>query len=227
MRASEPLTAGPLIVGLTGGIGMGKSTVAAMFQEENVPVHDADAAVHRLYGPGGAAVERITELFPDAIVEGAVDRARLSRAVLGDGEALRCLEAIVHPLVRAEEARFLREARERNEPVVVLDIPLLFETGGDKRVDRIVTVSAPNAVRRARVLKRPGMTAEKLDSIIARQTPDEEKRSRSHHIIDTGTAIEDTRAAVVALVRRLREEAARSERNAEPSGRASEKRGRE
>lgn len=208
----------PLVVGLTGGIGMGKSTVAAMFRDEGVSVHDADATVHRLYATNGAAVAPIKALVPEAVVDGAVDRARLARAVLGDEDAMRRLEAIVHPLVREEERRFLDDARERGEPVVVLDIPLLFETGGVDRVDRIVTVSAPEPVRRARVLERPGMTTEKLDSIIARQVPDREKRSRSHHIIDTGTTIETTRASVAALVEALRADAGAGDHKGAVSG---------
>ena len=181
---------------------MGKSTVAGMFRDLGVPVHDADAAVHRLYGPGGAAVGPVGEAFPGTVgADGAIDRAALSAAVVGRPDAMKRLEAIVHPLVRAEEAAFL--GAHADAPLVVLDVPLLFETGGEARVDRVVVVSAPDHVRRQRVLARPGMTEAKLDALIARQVPDEAKRSRAHHIIDTGTTIEDTRAAVEALVREL------------------------
>ena len=198
----------PLVVGLTGGIGMGKSTVAAMFRARGVPVHDADAAVHRLYGPGGAAVGPVGEAFPGAVRDGAVDRAALGRLVLDDGDAMPRLEAIVHPLVRREEEAFLRAAGEAGAPVAVLDIPLLFETGAEGRADRVVVVSAPDPVRRARVLARPGMTPAKLDAIVARQTPDADKRARADHVIDTGGALAGTERAVAALVERLREEAA-------------------
>ena len=203
-----PLDGRPLVVGLTGGIGMGKSTVAAMFERAGAPVHDADAVVHRLYATGGTAVEPIRAAFPGSIRNDAVDRAALSRAVLNDPEALARLEAIVHPLVRAEERAFLDAARESGEPVVVLDIPLLFETGAQSRVDRIVVVSTPDEVRRARVLARPGMTEAKLDAIIARQTPEADKRAGAHHIIDTGVSEDETEAAVRALVRLLRAEVA-------------------
>ena len=181
---------------------MGKSTVAGMFRDLGVPVHDADAAVHRLYGPGGAAAGPVGTAFPGTVgADGAIDRAALSAAVVGEPEAMKRLEAIVHPLVRAEEERFL--ADNADAPLVVLDIPLLFETGGDARVDRVVVVSAPDEVRRARVLARPGMTAAKLDALIVRQMSDEAKRSRAHHIIDTGTTLDATRTQVGALVREL------------------------
>ena len=202
----------PLVVGLTGGIGMGKSTVADMFRRAGVPVHDADASVHALYAKGGAAVEPVGEAFAGTVREGAVDRAALSEAVIGSPERMARLEAIVHPLVRAEEERFLADARERGDPFVVLDIPLLFETEADARVDTIVVVSAPEAVRRARVLARPGMSAGKLDAIVARQVPDRDKRERAHHIIDTGVGLEETERAVRGLVDRL------GPRGAEPEG---------
>ena len=194
----------PLIVGLTGGIGMGKSTVAAMFADLGAPVHDADAAVHRFYGPGGAAVGPIGAAFPGTVRDHAVDRAALSAAVVGQPDAMKRLEQIVHPLVRAEEETFLARAKEAGAPFVVLDIPLLFETGGNARVDETVVVSAPEAVRRARVLARPGMTEEKLDAIIARQMPDSEKRLRATHVIDTGATLGETRAAVERLATRWR-----------------------
>lgn len=180
---------------------MGKSTVASMFRDLGVPVHDADASVHRLYGPGGAAVGPVGAAFSGTVREGAIDRAALSAAVVGKPEAMRRLEAIVHPLVRAEEAAFLEA--NTDAPLVVLDVPLLFETGGERRVDRVVVVSAPDAVRRARVLARPGMTAEKLDALIARQVPDADKRARADHVIDTATTLDATRAQVAALVTEL------------------------
>lgn len=188
-------------MGLTGGIGMGKSTVASMFRDLGVPVHDADASVHRLYGLGGAAVEPVGAAFSGTVREGAIDRVALSGAVVGKPEAMRRLEAIVHPLVRAEEAAFLEA--NADAPLVVLDVPLLFETGGERRVDRVVVVSAPDAVRRARVLARPGMTAEKLDALIVRQVPDADKRARADHVVDTGTTLDATRAQVAALVTEL------------------------
>ena len=203
----------PLVIGLTGGIGMGKSTVAAMFAAAGVPVHDADATVHALYARDGAAVEPVGAAFPGTVSGGAVDREALSRAVVGDAEAMTRLEGIVHPLVRAAERDFLSRVAGDGEPIALLDIPLLFETGADARVDRVVVVSAPEPGRRARVLARPGMSEGKLDAIIARQTPDGGKRARADHVVDTGTTIEATRAAVEALIGRLRAEAsARTDR---------------
>ena len=199
---------GPLKVGLTGGIGMGKSTVARMFADLGIPVHDADATVHALYASGGAAVGPVGEAFPGTAIDGAIDRAALSSAVVGKPEAMARLEAIVHPLVRAAEGAFL--AAHADAAVVVLDIPLLFETGAEDRVDRIVVVSAPEAVRRERVLARPGMTAEKLEAIIAKQTPDAEKRERATHIIDTGGPLRETQRKVAALVATFLESTQRS-----------------
>ena len=198
-----------LRLGLTGGIGMGKSTVAAMLREEGVPVHDADASVHALYAPGGAAVGRVGEAFPGTVRDGAVDRAALSAAVVGRPAAMERLEGIVHPLVREAERAFL--AAHADAPLVALDIPLLFETGAEARLDRVVVVSAPEPVRRARVLARPGMTAQTYEAIVARQVPDAEKRARANHVIDTGTSLDETRAAVAALVAGLRAEAAHDE----------------
>ena len=205
-KAARGRTGAPTIVlGLSGGIGMGKSTVAAMFRDLGVPVHDADGSVHRLYAAGGAAVGPVGAAFPEAIRNDGdgpfVDRAALSPLVVGRPDAMTRLEGIVHPLVRAEEERFLDA--HADAPLVVLDIPLLFETGAEGRVDRVAVVSAPDPVRRARVLARPGMTAEKLDAIVARQVPDDAKRSRADHIIDTGTTLDETRAQVADLVRQL------------------------
>jgi dephospho-CoA kinase len=186
------------VLGLTGSVGMGKSTAAGFFAEEGVPVHDADAAVHRLYA--GEAAALIEAAFPGTTVDGAVDRTRLAQRVLGDPAALKRLEAIVHPLVQASERRFLAEAEARGEKVVLLDIPLLFETGGDERVDAVVVVSAPPEVQRARVLERPGMTAEKLDAILAQQMPDAEKRRRADFVVDTFRSFDAARAQVRAVL---------------------------
>lgn len=184
-------------LGLTGSIGMGKSTTAQMFREEGVPVWDADAAVHRLYAPGGAAVEAVGALCPDAVVAGAVDRARLKGWLAEEPARLAQLEAVVHPLVAADRAEFIARA---DAPLVVLDIPLLFETGAD--VDGVLVVSAPEDVQRARVLARPGMTEAHLDAILARQMPDAEKRARADFVIET-TDMAGARAAVRDLVRKL------------------------
>lgn len=192
------------ILGLTGGIGMGKSTAAATFRRHGVPVFDADAAVHRLQARGGRAVAPIGRAFPGTTRDGAVDREALRRAVLGDRAALTRLERIVHPLVRDEERRFLARARRAGRRLVVLDIPLLFETRGEARCDAVVVVSAPAATQRARVLRRPGMTPERLAAILARQTPDAEKRRRADHVIRTGLSRAHARRAIRRLLERYR-----------------------
>ena len=192
-----------IILGLTGSIGMGKSTATTTFRRLGIPVFDADAAVHRLQAPGGRALRPIGAAFPGSVVNGRLDREVLRRAVLGNPGALKRLERIVHPLVRDEERRFLARARRAGKRLVVLDVPLLFETGGEKRVDRIVVVSAPAAVQRVRVLRRPGMTEERLAAIRARQTPDAEKRRRAHHVVETGLSRHFAQAAIHRLVRRL------------------------
>ena len=174
------------ILGLTGSIGMGKSETARMFRRLKVPVYDADAAVHALYARGGAAVPLIGAAFPGTVKDGAVDRAALSRAVVGNEAAMRLIERLVHPLLSRSRAKFFHSARARRVPLVVLDIPLLFETGGQRRVDRIAVVSAPTTVQRARVLQRPGMTAEKFAGILGRQVPDKKKRARADFVIPTG-----------------------------------------
>ncbi|MFG1310029.1 dephospho-CoA kinase [Xanthobacter tagetidis] len=189
------------ILGLTGSIGMGKSATAAMFRAMGVPVHDADAAVHRLYE--GAAVAPVEAAFPGVTRDGAIDRPALSARVLNDADAMKRLEAIVHPLVRAEETAFLDAARRAGARLAVLDIPLLFETGGAARVDAIAVVSAPIAVQRARVLDRPGMTQARFEAILARQVPDAEKRRRAHFVIDTGRGFEAARRQVAGVVRAL------------------------
>jgi dephospho-CoA kinase len=186
------------VLGLTGSLGMGKSTTARFFAEEGVPVHDADAVVHRLYeGEAAAAIEAA---FPGTTTAGKVDREKLAARVLGDVGALTRLEAIVHPLVQEAERPLLAEAQARGEKVAVLDIPLLFETGGEERVDAVVVVSAPADVQRARTLERPGMTVDKLDAILARQMPDHEKRRRADFVVDTSRGFEAARAKVRAIL---------------------------
>ena len=185
-------------LGLTGSIGMGKSTVAQMFAEAGVPVFDADAVVHRLQGPGGRLVERIEAAFSDTTGSEGVNRTALGEAVLGDPARLRQLEALVHPAVAEERAAFL--AQHADTPLVVLDIPLLFETGGEAAVDKIAVVSAPAAVQRARVLARPGMTEARFGAILARQMPDEEKRRGADFIISTDGSFEATRVQVRAVI---------------------------
>jgi dephospho-CoA kinase len=187
-----------LVLGLTGSIGMGKSTVAAMFADEGVPVFDADAQVHRLQGPGGRLVAAIEAAFPGTTGDSGVDRPLLGKAVFGNPDALNRLEAIVHPAVAEERARFLETNDE--QPLVVLDIPLLFEAGGWQQVDRIAVVSAPAEVQRARVLARPGMTEDRFESILAKQMPDAQKRERADFVIPTGGSLEETRAAVRAVI---------------------------
>jgi len=186
------------VLGLTGSLGMGKSTAARFFAEAGVPVHDADAVVHRLYE--SEAVPAIEAAFPGTVVDGKVDRTKLAARVLNDPAALKRLEAIVHPLVHEAERQLLAEAEARGEKVALLDIPLLFETGGDQRVDAVVVVSAPPEVQRARVLERPGMTVEKLESILSKQMPDAEKRARADFVVDTSGSFEAARAQVRAIL---------------------------
>jgi dephospho-CoA kinase len=186
------------ILGLTGSLGMGKSTTARFFAEAGVPVYDADAEVHRLYE--GAAAAAIEAAFPGSTDHGKVDRNKLGARVLGDAAALKRLEAIVHPLVQEAELRLLAEAAARGEKVAVLDIPLLFETGADRRVDAVVVVSAPAQTQQARVLGRPGMTMAKLEAILARQMPDAEKRRRADFVVDTSLGFEAARADVRAIL---------------------------
>jgi dephospho-CoA kinase len=181
-------------LGLTGSIGMGKSTVSRMFAEEGVPVFDADAVVHELQGPEGALVEEIERRFPGTTGPEGVNRGALAERVLGEREALQNLEALVHPAVARERAAFLEE--HRDSPLVLLDIPLLFEAGGWREVDRILVVSAPAEVQRERVLGRPGMSEEKFERILARQLPDSEKRARADFVIETGGPLDETRRAV-------------------------------
>jgi len=191
----------PFILGLTGSIGMGKSTVAAMFEELGVPVFDADAIVHAMQGPGGRLVEPIESAFPGTTGPDGVERERLGAAVFGHPEALARLEAIVHPAVRAARQEFLRQ--NAGQPLIVFDIPLLFEKGGIDEVDAVLVVSAAPHVQRVRVLARPGMTEARFESILALQLPDAEKRARADYVIDTGTALAETRAEVARLVENL------------------------
>jgi dephospho-CoA kinase len=182
------------ILGLTGSVGMGKSATAAMFAAEGVPVHDADAAVHRLYS--GTAAAAIEAAFPGTTADGTVDRTKLAQRVFGDPAAMLRLEELVHPLVRREEERFLGEAEKSGAPVAVLDIPLLYETGVEKRCDAVVVVSAPPELQRERVMARPGMTAEKFAAILAKQMPDQEKRAKADFVVDTSRGFEPARAQV-------------------------------
>lgn len=191
-----------IVIGLTGSIGMGKTTAARFFAAAGLPVHDADAVVHRLYG--GDAVAEIAAAFPGTAVDGQIDRAALSARVLGDAAALARLEAIVHPRVHAAEAAFRAAAARAGATLAVLDIPLLFETGGEARVDVSIVVSAPTALQRARVLARPGMTPARLDAILARQMPDAEKRRRAHLVLDSGGPLPYLAAQVANAVRALR-----------------------
>jgi len=187
-----------IVLGLTGSIGMGKSTAAGFFAEAGVPVHDADAVVHRLYE--GEAVPAVEAAFPDTTHDGQVDRGRLGQRVLGDPAALKRLEAIVHPLVRRDEERFLADAEAAGAAVVVLNIPLLFESGGDRRCDAVVVVSAPATMQRERVMSRPGMTEEKLARVLAQQMPDAEKRRRADFVVDSSQDFDSTRAQVRAIL---------------------------
>jgi dephospho-CoA kinase len=190
-----------IVLGLTGSIGMGKTTTAQMFRDAGVPVYDADAAVHALYQPGGQAVAPIAEAFPGVVgATGAVDRLALRTALGTDAAAWKRLESIVHPLVQQAQTAFLAKARDEGRTVVVLDIPLLFENGGEKMVDAVVVVSAPKAVQRERVLARPGMTPEALNAILAKQTPDAEKRAKADFIINTGLGLDEARQQVRALL---------------------------
>jgi dephospho-CoA kinase len=189
------------VLGLTGSIGMGKSTAAAMFRAEGIPVHDSDAVVHELYR--GEAAPAIEAAFPGTARDGAVDRNLLAAIVLDNPAALARLEAIMHPLVAASRDAFLTEAEKNGARLVVLDVPLLFETGGDRWVDAVVLVTAPEAVQKERVNRRPGMTPERLAAILARQRPDAEKRARAHFIIDTSGEFAATARQVRAILRAL------------------------
>ena len=183
-----------IVLGLTGSIGMGKSTTATLFAEAGVPVYDADAAVHRLYE--GEAVAAIEAAFPGTTANGKVDRNKLSAHVVHDSVAMKKLEAIVHPMLGASRQKFLRDAEQSGAPVAVVDVPLLFETGGEKRVDAVVVVTTTPELQRDRILTRPNMTEEKLQAILARQMPDAEKRRRAHFVVDTSHGLDPVRARI-------------------------------
>ncbi|MGE4250701.1 MAG: dephospho-CoA kinase [Parvibaculaceae bacterium] len=189
-----------IVIGLTGSIGMGKTTTARMFAEAGVPVSESDAIVHRLYDEGGAAVAPVAAAFPGVVAQGRIDREKLAAHLRAHPRDFARLEAIVHPLVRAEQDVFLAEARRRKACLAVLDIPLLFETGRDRDVDKIVVVSAPAAVQRRRVLARPGMTEEKFAAILARQLPDQEKRKRADFIVDSDHGLDYARTEVRHII---------------------------
>ena len=190
-----------IILGLTGSIGMGKSTAASVLRQLGVPVHDADASVHRLMNHGGAAVGFIEAVFPGTALDGAIDRKELGRRVFADPAELKRLESILHPMVRAQEQVFLETCRALRHPIVVLDIPLLYETGGEQRCAAVIVVTAPKFLQDQRVLKRPGMSRERLKEIVSKQMPDVEKRKRADFVVPTGLG---KRASRVALIRILK-----------------------
>ena len=194
-----------ILLGLTGSIGMGKSTTAAMFREAGVPVYDADAAVHAAYARGGACVEPLGAAFPGVVKDGAVDREALRQAVLGDPEELKRLGSIVHPLLKGQQEAFFASAKESGADLVVMDIPLLFENGGEAKVDAVAVVTAPAQVQRERVLQREGMTPERLEAILAQQTPDAEKRARADFVIDTSQGLEPVRRQVAEILAVMRD----------------------
>jgi dephospho-CoA kinase len=193
-----------IILGLTGSIGMGKSTAAAALRQMGVPVHDADASVHQLMNHGGSAVGFIEAAFPGTALNGAIDRKELGRRVYADPTELKHLESILHPMVRAQEGIFLRTARARGHPIVVLDIPLLYETGGEKRCDAVIVVTAPKFLQDQRVLRRPGMTRQRLNEILAKQMPDAEKRARADFVVQTGMGKRASRDALARILDRFR-----------------------
>jgi dephospho-CoA kinase len=201
-----------IVLGLTGSIGMGKTETAHMFRALGVPVYDADQAVHDLYKKGGAGVDPIEQTFPGVCVDGAIDRERLSAQVVNDAAAFRKLEQIIHPLVRTDQKSFMAKLIADHVPLVVLDVPLLFEGGGHAACDRVVVVSAPAAVQRQRVLARPGMSEEKFNTILSRQTPDAEKRARADFIIETDRGLMDAARQVAAIVAQLTGHEATSDR---------------
>jgi len=194
-----------IVIGLTGSIGMGKSTTAGMFREAGVPVYDADAAVHDLYDRGGAAVGPVGEAFPGVVKDGRVDREELRKRVLGQPEELKRLNAIVHPLVGGDRVQFFEKAKADGADMVVLDVPLLFETGGHANMDAVVVVTAPPEMQRERVLARPGMSPERLDAILAQQMADAEKRARAHFVVDTSQGLEPARAQVAEIIAAMRD----------------------
>jgi dephospho-CoA kinase len=198
------MTDRPLLIGLTGSIGMGKSETAKMFAKLGIPVHDSDAAVARLYEVGGAAVPLIEDAFPGCVKDGRVDRVELRKRVVDNPDAYARLNALVHPLVGAENRKFMDKAIAEGADMVVQDVPLLFETNGHVRMDAVVVVTAPSHIQRERVLARPGMTPELLDSILARQMPDEEKRAKAHFVVETGNGLDHAFEQVKAIVAALK-----------------------
>lgn len=195
----------PFLIGLTGSLAMGKSQTAKLFAAEGVPVHDADATTHKLYGRDGAAVDRIAQAFPGTVRDGTVDRAALSAQLAGSPAALKKLEALVHPLVAAEREDFLRAAAARGEAIILLDIPLLFETGAEAGLDALVVASAPATVQRERALNRPGMTAKKFETLLARQMPDVDKRAKAHFVVVTDKGLDHAREQVRMILAAIRE----------------------
>lgn len=196
-----------IVLGLTGSIAMGKSTAAGMLKAMGLPLHDADAVVHRLLGPKGKAVGEIAQIFPDVVVEGQVDRNKLGQQVFRNPPTLKRLEAILHPLVRAEMLSFLKRQQRRRSPLVVLDIPLLFETGGERYCDFVILVSAPGWLQRLRALRRPGMTEEKFEQVLRSQMPDHEKRKKAHYIVSSGLGRYYTWKELVAVLKSVRRRA--------------------
>ena len=192
------------ILGLTGSIGMGKSTTAAMFREAGIPVYDADAAVHEAYAVGGVAVGPVGEAFPGVVKDGKVDREALRQAVLGKPEQMAKLNGIVHPLIGAARSDVFEKARAAGADMIIMDVPLIFETGGQKNMDAVIVVSAPAEMQRDRVLAREGMTPERLEQILSQQTPDAEKRARADYVVDTGQGLEPARAQVTTIIEDLR-----------------------
>ena len=192
------------MIGLTGSIGMGKSTTAAMFREAGIPVYDADAAVHAAYDVGGLAVGPVGEAFPGVVKDGRVDREALRQRVLGNPEALKVLNGIVHPLIGRDRAGVFEAAEASGADMIILDVPLIYETGGEKTMDAVIVVSAPAEMQRERVLAREGMSPERLEAILAQQVPDAEKRARADYVVDTGQGLDHARAQVAAIIEDLR-----------------------
>jgi len=206
-----------ILLGLTGSIGMGKSTTAAVFREAGVPVYDADAEVHAAYAQGGDCVGPVGEAFPGVVKDGAIDREALRQRVLGKPEELKRLNDIVHPIIGARRRTFFADAEAAGADIVVLDIPLLFETGGHANVDAVVVVSAPAQMQRERVLARPGMTPERLDAILAQQVADAEKRARAHFVVDTSRGLEPAREQVAEIIAAMRDPDRRPDRDRSPA----------
>ena len=202
-----------ILIGLTGSIGMGKSTTAAMFRDAGVPVYDVDAVIRDLYAPGGLAVDPVGAAFPGVVRDGGIEREALRKAVLGKPEAIAVLNGIVHPLTARTRIEFIRQAEAAGADIAVLDIPLLFETGGHANVDAVVVVAAPAVVQRERVLARPGMTPQRLEAMLAEQMPDAEKRPRAHFVVDTSKGLDSARADVARIIAAVRDPQFRSARD--------------